>query len=209
MTATSNQNLFKKSQDANDTIKISYLGNLGLGRHKSLIEIAEVLQKIDNRLFLDVYGKAPNTEILREFEVAKGIRYKGFVPYDQVVSIINNSDINVHVEGFEQFYIEDSKYAFSTKIADLLAAGKAILIYAPANLTLTKYITENECGCVVTNPDELENKLFDLINDKNFRCCCAKRAKALADKNHNIEKNRKLFQQLLMERRKYNESITN
>lgn len=202
MTPTTNQPSRKDEQEVNSVNKISYLGNLGLGRHKSLMEIANVLQKNDERLFIDVYGKAPDNEILQELEVAKGIRYKGFVSYDQVIDIINNSDINIHVEGFDQFYIEDSKYAFSTKIADLLAAKKAILIYAPANLTSTKYIAENQCGCVVTNPDELESKLFDLINDKELRYIYAERAKELADKNHDIERNRKLFQQLLMESRK-------
>lgn len=202
MTTTANHPSNKTNQETNDMIKISYLGNLGLGRHKSLMEIANVLQKIDDKLLIDVYGKAPDNEILQELEAAKGIRYKGFVSYDQAVAIINDSDINVHVEGFDQFYIEDSKYAFSTKIADLLAAGKAILIYAPANLTSTKYIAENQCGCVATSPDELESKLFNLINDKELRYRYAERAKKIAYKNHDIEKNRKLFQRLLIESRK-------
>lgn len=208
MTATTNQNSHIDHQRTNYAIKISYLGNLGLGRHKSLIEIADALQKRNDELFIDVYGKAPDNDILKELEVAKGIRYKGFVPYDQVVSIINDSDINVHVEGFDPFYIEDSKYAFSTKIADLLAAGKAILLYAPANLTSTKYIRDNHCGCVVTSLDELESKLYGLIDDPKLRSSYAEKAKEIADKNHNIEKNRKIFQRLLMESKNYNESIT-
>jgi len=198
MTATTNSNLDEKKED-NETLRISYLGNLGLGRYKSIIEIGKALQNIDKKFFIDVYGIAPNKEVLVELKKAEGVNYKGFISYDQVLDIINNSDINVHVEGFESFYIEDSKFAFSTKIADLLASGKTLFLYAPDNLTSTKYIVKNQCGCVVTQKKDLKNKLEELIYDKELRENYIEKAKIIVKKNHDIEENRKKFQQILIE----------
>lgn len=201
MTATSNIPI---QRNKNEIKKISYLGNLGLGRYKSLIEIATVLQRIDKKYTIDVYGNAPDKQIIDELENTKGIYYRGIVSYEEVKNVINHSDINIHVEGFDPFFVEDSKYAFSTKIADLLASRNILLMYAPSNLTSTKYVVENECGCVINNYNDLEYKLRELFENPEIQKYYIENAEKIVEKNHNMERNKNKFLGILL-----NESSAN
>ena len=162
------------------------------------MEIAKTLQKIDHRYRVRVYGRATE-ETIERFKRCSAIEYCGFVSYDDTLKIINSTDVNIHVEGFDPFYVEDTKYGFSTKVADLLASGKCMLLYAPSSVTVTKYIQENQCGCVVTSPEELHQKLSGLVENEEMRRQYAQRAALLAKKNHDVDNNRSKFQKLLVE----------
>lgn len=184
---------------------ISYLGNLGLGRHESLIEIAQALQSINPEYKLDVYGKIPTDEIENLISNCSAISYKGFVQYEDVVAVMNTSDILVHAESFSDFYRDDSKYAFSTKIADCLKVGTCFFNYAPKELASSQYLINNDVACVVTEKDKLTETLFHLINDEKFRDQFVSHAVSLALKNHDSKRNGEFMAEII--RRVVYESI--
>lgn len=167
----------------------SYLGNLGIDRHKSLVKIAEALSRIDSEYKLDVYGKMPNNEVERAFSECPAIRYRGLVDYATVCRVMGESTLLFHAESFEEFYRKDIRHGFSTKIADSLASGSCFVIFAPAELSCTKYLAENECACVISEEADLEPKLREVIENKELRAALIERAKAVAQENHNAEKN--------------------
>ena len=189
--------------NTNQTIKdkelptISYLGNLGVGRHEPLIEIGNTLQKINPLLKLNIYGKIPNDNIRNELINCSGIEYKGFINSQEVVLIMQESDILIHAENFSPFYRDDLKYAFSTKIADCLKSGKCFFNYAPIELASTQYLLENKGACVVYNQNQLEETLIKLINNKKFREGFIANALQLAEVNHNAERNGELINNLI------------
>lgn len=183
----------------NDRLKIAYLGNLGVGRQEGLIQIGEALQKISAELKLDVYGKIPNESVQAAFDACDGISYHGFVSYEQVIKLIHNSDILVHTESFTDFYREDLKYAFSTKIADSLASGTCFLLYAPEEMTCTEYLANNEAAWVVTEPGMLQPVLERLCCDPQARVAYVEKALQLAKKNHSLQNNTEKFQRILCE----------
>jgi glycosyltransferase involved in cell wall biosynthesis len=180
-------------------LRISYLGNLGVGRHEGLIEIANALQRISPDLKLHVYGKIPNQTVQTVFYDCKGIDYGGFVSYEEVVEIIHNSDILVHTESFSEFYREDLKYAFSTKIADSLASGTCFLLYAPRGMACTDYLIEKEAAWVVSEKSQLQSTIEQLCADEQLRNRYIQRAISLAHENHSPTKNTKRFQDILRE----------
>ena len=154
---TSNINWVDK-KDLPKAPRVSYLGNLGLKRYLSLIEIGECLNKIYPNIKLDVYGKC-NEEEKKALLTSKYISYKGIVPYDEVIRIIHNSSLLIHTEYNNQFYLKDLKYAFSTKIGDCVSSGTPLLIYAPSQLAETKFLSDNKCAFVATNKSELYDQL--------------------------------------------------
>ena len=154
-------------------IVISYLGNLGVGRDESLIEVAEALQSINSEIKLNVYGKAPNSQIENRLLTCKGICYKGFISYQEVISVIKQSDILIQVESFSENMKDDLKFAFSTKIAD--------------------YLSDNNVACVVTNKEDLQKQLKNLIYDEDLRQQYIERAIVLSRKNHNAQLNGEKF----------------
>ena len=191
-TSIDNKGVSKKSN-----FKISYLGNLGVGRHEGLVEIANALVQINPNYKLDVYGKLPNENVAKAFSSCNGISYKGFVNYDMVVEVMQSSTLLVHTENFSEFYKEDLKYAFSTKIADTMACGTCLFYYAPDTLASTIYLKENRCACVVTKKEELVESLKNIILDSEKRELYEKTASEVAKMNHDLKFNNKKFLDIL------------
>ena len=180
-------------------LRISYLGNLGVGRHTGLVEIGDALRKISPGLKLDIYGKLPHEEIGQKFAECKGICFHGFVPYEKVKEVIADSDVLVHTESFEAFYKEDLKYAFSTKIADCLNSGRCFLLYAPENMACTQYLKANQAAWVVDRQESLLPVLKKLTEDVSARETYINAALQLAKHNHSKENSAQRFQQVLRE----------
>ena len=196
-TATEVQN--REHSSTSESFVVSYLGNLGVGRHKVLIDIADALQKLSPSLFLDVYGKIPNDDVKKAFDNTSGIHYKGFVSYSDVVDVMHKSDLLVHCESFDEFYRKDSKYAFSTKIADSLACGTPFLLYAPKEFAISKYLNENKAAFVVSEKAELISILNQIKNDFSFRTQYINSAISLVKRNHDHNQNALEFQKTILE----------
>ncbi len=182
-----------ENKPLNQVPVVSYLGNLGVGRHEPLIEIADTLQRINSDCKLDIYGKIPNEDIKQKFESCNGINYKGFVNYDEVVSIMQKSDLLIHVENFSDFYREDLKYAFSTKISDSLACGTCFFVYAPLEIASIKYLIDNQAACVVTKQENLQGELERILFDKEKRNNYISKAKKVVEENNDSKKNQVKF----------------
>ena len=194
---TGSEIVYEQRERRNDIFTTVYCGNLGLKRHESLIEIANILQEISENLFVDVYGKATDDQVLDELNNCKGIRYHGLIPYDQVKCLLRNSDLLLYVESFDSFYQEDIKFGFSTKIADSLASGNCFLLYAPEHFACYQYLKKNQAAFVAANQSQLKAVLSSIVKNSDLRSKYKENALRLAEKNHNIEKNRKKFQNIL------------
>jgi len=181
----------------NQKFVISYFGNISLGRHEPLIEIANALQKIDKHLKLDIYGKIANEEVKATFEACKGINYINFISYTEVLRVIQKSDLLVHVENFSKFYQWDLRHAFSTKIADCLASGKALFVYGPESIASIQYLKNNNAACVVTDFSKLNEMLTKLISNEDYRNLLIHNAITLAKINHDRNNNIQRFHEII------------
>lgn len=184
---------------SNNPIIISYLGNLGVGRHTPLIEIANVIHGFDASLYLDVYGRAPNEEVRNLLEKCEGIRMKGFVTYDDVKKTMKESDVLVHAENFLEHYQRDLKHAFSTKVSDCLASGTCFFVYAPNNVASVRYLMEQKVACVVTNKEDLKESLRLILNDEDLRQSFINNALRIVNDNHNPKLNADKFKNLIVD----------
>lgn len=178
--------------------RIVYAGNLGLNRHKSLISIAKALYKVDKSIVFEIYS-CPSEIVKKELESAPNIRLKGFVNYENVLEIMHSSLLVVHAESFEHFYKYDLQAAFSTKIADSLAIGTPLFVFAPCELAETNYLLENNCAFVCYDKKHLYDSLYVALNDKNMRINIVDKAKAIAEINHNAVTNMKKMTDYLVE----------
>ena len=167
---------------------VVYAGNLGVGRHKTLIEIAETLQQIDSGLVLDVYGRA-NEQVEAAFREARGLNHHGFVSYEDNLELIKNARLLIHVESFDPFFAEDTKFAFSTKLADYCATGNPMLVYAPEQSESYRYLAEEQAAFTCTKLQELEQVLKAALFDEQRRKDIVGRAVELSKKNNNVEQN--------------------
>lgn len=171
----------------NKQLKISYLGNLSLGRHESLIEVANTIYEIDPEIVVDIYGRCPSEEVYEAFNNCKAINYIGFISYQEVQSVISQSDILLHVENFSEFYVEDIKYGFSTKISDSLMSGRCFFLYAPESLACSQYMLKGNPSGIATSKEELKIKMKALLLSEKKRNSCADKGLELANLNHSVE----------------------
>lgn len=148
---------------------ISYAGNLGVNRHSALIELAEALVSVNSEAMLDVYGRAPSEEVQKALESVKGLRYHGVVAYSKVLEVMRNSDYMVHVESNDPFWSKDLCAAFSTKISDILSAGKCLILYASPFLACSRFIADNHCGFLIQTKDQLIPRLKELLDSRNIK----------------------------------------
>lgn len=177
--------------------RISYYGNLGVGRHEALLTVARTLRELAEDCCIDVYGKAPSAEIERTLKECRQIRFHGFVSYAQVQEGMHASDILLHIESFDDFYRVDSQYAFSTKIADSLACGRCFLLFAPQEFACAQYLRENEAAYVVSDLPTLKQTLDRLLHAPKTRERYIAKALRLVEKNHSPETNAARFARIL------------
>ena len=176
--------------------RICYLGGLGHGRDIALKEVGEVLQSINEKYCINVYG--PGEEhVISSLSQSSGVAYQGVVSYDRVKKIIEESDILFHVEPIVE---KDNqlRYAFSGKIADSIKSGKCFVLYAPKELACSKYVIDNQCGWFAETKDDLRDVLLRVINNEKERSAILNRANQVAQKNHSYEGNAHKFQSVLM-----------
>lgn len=181
---------------SNSKLTISYLGNTGLNRWKSLLDIGRALQGINESFYVDVYTQRldPKAKTLTS---ENGVRVRGAIGYNSVVEIMQKSDLLLHVEDFSDHIRRDLKHAFSTKIADSLASGTCLFAYGPEDIASIQYLKENSAAHVVTQKSELKSALVEILTDEQLRNKYVERALDLARERHNPEINTKIFEEVV------------
>ena len=115
---------------------IVYAGNLLYGRDKTLINLAEEIKKHNenskNKLYLKVYSPTiVDDEVknaLNKNDVSEFCEPK---PFAEIVEILNNADIVLHVESFDKNQQKIVKHSFSTKITDCVQSGSVLFAIGP------------------------------------------------------------------------------
>lgn len=190
---TTGKECFNKERKKN--IKISYIGNLGLGRYEQIISLGKMLKSLSFSglpTSIDVYSKCDDKNIVKFLTEENGIIFHGSVPYEKVDEIISESMVVLHVESFEKNYRKRVKYSLSTKIADSLGSGTLLFAYGPNEVASIRYLKDNDCAIVATEKDNIEEKLKEILNE-NITQNILINAKKVFLMNHTSERNNKLL----------------
>lgn len=185
-------NISYDSQQSIDEKLFIYSGNLGVGRTDSLIKIGNILSEINGNYKLTVFSLNTDPKKNAIMLQNKNIIFKGAVSYMENVVVTSKARLVFCVESTEEFYIKDTCHAFSTKIADLLALKKNVVVFAPRTTTVYKYFDSNNIGYVSYDEESLKKCIRKAILDCE-RNPFFERQKAVFDRNHNAEKNSSKF----------------
>ncbi len=169
-----------------DDLKITYFGNLGVGRSDVLLHAADILGQIQTDLKIHIYGNA-TAENAQRFDGHPNIDYHGFVDQTQLQTVIRESDILLHVESFDPDIIPKLRYAFSTKIAQCLRAGRCFVTYAPSQTASTQYLAASGGAAVASSSQMFKTLMEQLVADPDARLSWARKAAAVGAENHHME----------------------
>ena len=194
---TGNEVRIPEVQHSNQSDCISYLGNLGLNRWRSLLQIGEILDELNQihskNYKLNIYSGETDPKILASLKAVKSIHFMGRISPQECIDRIKKSIAVIHTESFDAYDIERVKYSMSTKIADSLACGTCLFAYGSSELASIRYLMKNNCAVVATSYAELKAKLYNILENDEIRVNCINNALILAKTNHSSKKNSQDF----------------
>lgn len=178
-------------------LKVTYCGNIRLGRNTSLNDIATALGEINPDYILDIYSNENDKSFYKIFKENPNVRFNGEVPYSEVQRVMKESDILPIVEGFKKEEVSITKYSLSTKVADSLATGANVLAYGSMECGAIDYMKNIDCGPVCSSKNELKSALEKIINDVEYQKRNYLRAKEITERHHNLESSTRTFRNIV------------
>lgn len=178
---------------------ISYCGNIRLGRNDSICAIASALGRINSVYKIQVYSNETEEQFCNVLKSHPNIVYHGAIPYSEVIELMNKSDILLVVEGFQKKDICITKYSLSTKVADSLAAGGAILTYGSIECGAIEYMKNIDCGPVCIEEEQLDNAIRKLLNDVDYQRKNYMQTIRISQKNHTLDSSNSVFENIVQE----------
>lgn len=178
--------LTKASRVNTESRHISYIGNLGLNRWQSLLEIAQAIDAVNQKhnwdYRLTYYGK--------QLEQLEGrIPYGGYLNSRQLKETMENSLFVIHTEAFDEENVERIRYSVSTKIAETLAGGIPLLAYGPEPVASMQHLIKHGCAVCVTGQSELQSTLTELFSHPQALETISQKALETAQQHHDPVRN--------------------
>lgn len=169
-------------------IRFVYGGNLGetVGRCGPLVEMGKAIKQLG--WHIDVYTGSTG-EHMKDLTEENGIHLHEAVLYEKLQEIIRESDFVLHMESQSEWHCQDLKYAFTTKIADMLASGVCSIVYGSTEIASIRYFKEHKVGCVIEHKEDLGKSISHLISSEADRDEYIRSALYTAEKYHNAEIN--------------------
>lgn len=169
--------------------RVAYLGNLGLKRHEQVIAIGRALSRLKIpgiEPYLHVYSGERREEIRRQLTPENGICFHGAVSAGEVLQVMQSSAAVIHTESFDPHIRKIVGYSVSTKIPESLMNGPCLIAYGPEGIASMEYLRENGAAYCITEPEELEQGLREILTDPGLREQIRKQGRELAQQNHRI-----------------------
>ena len=182
-----------------DIFSIIYVGKINRDTKENILTLGKVVDGMNKsgiKVKFDVYTPSQHQ--------IDATRYIGFtinqaVANDQIPQLLKSYDALYLTLGFSRISREYTRLSMPTKLTEYLAAGVPILLHAPSEIAVTKYVSDTNTGliCSENSAEALEDKLEKMINDSNLRERLNANALSLA-KNHDITIVRNKFREALM-----------
>lgn len=160
-----------------------YFGNMGVGRVDSLISFANALRIVNDTFVLEIYGSVPQTE-LHKFNTVDNVKLMGVVSAKELRDIKERADVLVHVESFDSAIVPKLRFAFSTKIAQYLCAGRCMISYAPKNMASSEYLIESKSVLFAYSFSELLKVINNINENRELLKQYADKSFIQAKENH-------------------------
>ncbi len=177
-----------KKAEPNTIVKIRYFGNLGLGRWQMLKVLGEFLREINQhgvKAMLEVYSSDTDPVTHKALTIERGCTFKGWTSGQAYLDLLQDTDVAVHLESFDENNIHRTWGTISTKIADYLGAGKCILAIGPSYLASIEHLAD--VACTVNDLSQLKCVVERLVENGSFREELQYKARRFAAREHDIK----------------------
>lgn len=149
---------------------------------------------------LTLYSQTPKEILEQNNLLGSNVDFMGSAPTDQMPQIQGAADLLFLPLSWNTRSPLIIETATPGKLTDYLTAGRPMLVHAPKDSAVVQYTKENDCAVVVddNNPEVLRRELDEFFQDPiTIGSRIVENAQALHDKNHDADKNARLFRSLL------------
>lgn len=171
-------------------LTVVYAGNLLFGREAIMVQFVKAIAHVNYGsvtplLYLKIISNTvPSKESLSYLDDKKNSCFLGSKSYSEVCEEMDKSDMALFIESFAPQCILSTRLSFSTKIIDCLQSKAAILAIGPKEIASIDYLSQNHLGYIITDVNEIEQKLSYLTNHPEILYMLNKKKVEFAIKNH-------------------------
>lgn len=128
---------------------------------------------------------------MKRINISGASEYRGSLKKDELIDVLNRSDILVFVESFDRRSIEATRLSLSTKIPEYLSLEKPVLAIGPSNVASMEYLSD--VAFCVNDPRDIYASLEALVGDAQLRERIASAASKKYSQYHNTKKLKEEF----------------
>lgn len=191
---------------ADGTVRLTYAGNLGLERWRTLRELALALKQLGENHALDVhlaiYSSPSQTDAHRRaLDVPPVTELRGWAAPEDLPRIFHGSDILVHVESFAPDMADITRLSFSTKLSQYMMAGRCVLMVGPHDGGSAKMVRLTGAGITVgsIDPKSLQAALHPVLAGAPLRADHANQGRLWALQWFEAQAGRERFRRTVVE----------
>lgn len=159
-------NCTKNTQDSCDPEEnlLIFSGGLHGGRISTLLNLAKALE--GTSIKFEIYTDDRNfVSYQSDFSCFKNTAFMRYVPKSQMFDNLSRAKILIHVESFEQKYMDYFRLSMSTKIPEYLSVKRPILCIGPKDIATVEFIDSQKVGIAVSDDSDVLNVIRDLLFD--------------------------------------------
>jgi glycosyltransferase involved in cell wall biosynthesis len=134
---------------SSSTYSVAYAGSIHNFHYDALIKVAEAIYYLKNKgisIDLIIYTNQISWDTYREILQKFGVINGGVIPYDNLFSILNKSDILLCTTSFDSKFKNIVSTSVFTKITDYLASARPVWCFGPEYSANNFFLKENSIG---------------------------------------------------------------
>lgn len=144
--------------NTSDVISLCYTGGLHLKRDEVIIDLLNNLSFCENiKLDFQIFTHESTWKnYSKRFSRFPFVKYGGYLKTDDIVRKLNEFDILVFIESFDENIINFTRFSISTKIPEYLSVGRKILAIGPSESGSIEYLKKNNAAFVLNNLGDID-----------------------------------------------------
>ena len=182
-----------------DKTVMLYAGSLYYGRDSIIGAVADAAVRYNNSrkpeqkaVQINIYSNAkPQTESLRLFEREGCCAFCGSLTFDELKTAINQADVLLFVESFDEAMQEKTRYSLSTKVPEYMSARKPIFAVGPAQIGSMDYLSD--VAFCANTAEDIYDRMIHMLENSEAQAQKVQAALDKYNKNHDVKKQKKLF----------------
>ena len=181
-------------------IRLLYTGSLVIGRDKTLLALARLVDQInhdEDLVFLDIYTNTPlSASYIKAVSSCRMCSVMGAISQIQVFEEQEKSDVLVFAESLSPTD-NVARLSFSTKITDYLGSGRCILAIGREDNASIEYFKSENAALICSDESEIYLVLNELVARVSKIEEYASRARECGMRNHSRQAVQNTFVKIL------------